>query len=81
MSAVFLGVCANPSPRVLLPPDGPWLLLELVLRRQLQLSQLQGRQGETVVRAGGSLVLSPGLRAVKTQDANGKCFRPQSRGG
>ena len=80
MSAVFLGVHGNPSPRVPLPPDGPWLLLELALRQQLQLSQLQGGQGEAVVGAGGgSLILSPGLRAVKTQDANGKRSRPQSR--
>lgn len=82
MSAVSLGVCGNPSPRVPLPPAGPWLLLELVLGRQLQLSQLQGCQGETVLGAGGgSLVLSPGLRAVKTKDADSKRLRPQSRGG
>lgn len=27
MSAVFLGSQGNPSPGVLLPPDGPWPLL------------------------------------------------------
>ena len=81
VSAVFLGVRGNPSPRVLLPPAGPWLFLKLVLRRQLQLSRLQGRQGETVLGAGGgSLVPSLGLRAVKMQDANSKRLRPISRG-
>lgn len=54
MSLVFLGSQGNPSPGVLLPPDGPWPLLELALRQQLQLSQLQGHQGETVVGAGGT---------------------------
>ena len=73
------GCLWEPKPQGSAPTCWALALLELVLRRQLQLSQLQGRQGETVLGAGGgSLVLSPGLRAVKTQDANSKRLRPQS---
>lgn len=63
MSLVFLGSQGNPSPGVLLPPDGPWPLLELALRQQLQLSQLQGHQGETVV---GETVVGAGGTALSS---------------
>lgn len=77
MSAVFLGSQGNPSPGALLPPDGP-APPGAGSQAQLQLSiPAAGTPRETQWGRVDSPLVYPGLRAVKTQDANGNAQDPR----